>query len=80
MDNNNRAVSLWVLLPLLLSIGGVHLAIWGVALHALPTVFLVVYVNRKVGLFDLKRELVVLPMVLVGVVCGEMVLGIADWF
>ena len=80
MDNIIRAVSLWVLLPLLLSIGGVHLAIWGVALHALPTVFLVVYVNRKVGLFDLKRELVVLPMVLVGVVCGEMVLGIADWF
>ncbi|MEX3772715.1 oligosaccharide flippase family protein [Pseudomonas sp. MYb118] len=80
MDNIIRAVSLWVLLPLLLAIGGVHYAIWGVALHALPTVFLVVYVNRKVGLFDLKRELVVLPLALVGVVCGEVVLEIAGWF
>jgi O-antigen/teichoic acid export membrane protein len=80
MDNIIRAVSLWVLLPLLLAMGGVEYAIWGVALHALPTLILVVYVNRKVGLFDLKRELIVLPMALAGLVCGEMVLGLADWF
>jgi O-antigen/teichoic acid export membrane protein len=80
MDNIIRAVSLWVLLPLLLAMGGVEYAIWGVALHALPTLILVVYVNRKVGLFNLKRELIVLPMALAGLVCGEMVLGLADWF
>ncbi|MEZ1314571.1 oligosaccharide flippase family protein [Pseudomonas fluorescens] len=80
MDNIIRAISLWVLLPLLLAIGGVHYAIWGVALHALPTLVLVVYVNRKVGLFDLKRELVVLPMALAGVICGEVVLKVAEWF
>jgi len=80
MDNIIRAISLWVLLPLLLALGGAKYAIWGVALHALPTLILVVYVNRKVGLFDLRRELIVLPMVLVGMVCGEAVLAIVNWF
>ena len=80
MDNIIRLVSLWVLLPLLLAIGGVKYAIWGVALHAVPTLVLVVYVNRKVGLFDLKRELIVLPMVLVGALCGEALVGLANWF
>jgi O-antigen/teichoic acid export membrane protein len=80
MDNIVRVVSLWVLLPLLLAIGGVKYAIWGVALHALPTLVLVVYVNCKVGLFDIKRELAVLPMLLVGALCGELMLGLANWF
>jgi O-antigen/teichoic acid export membrane protein len=80
MDNIIRAISLWVLLPLLLALGGAKYAIWGVALHALPTLILVVYVNRKVGLFDFRRELIVLPMVLVGMVCGEAVLAIVNWF
>jgi uncharacterized membrane protein YfcA len=51
-----------------------------VALHALPTLILVVYVNRKVGVFDWRRELLVLPMVLVGAVCGHLVLGVVNWF
>ncbi|MHC8320950.1 oligosaccharide flippase family protein [Pseudomonas sp. GB2N2] len=79
MDNIIRAISLWVLLPVLLAMGGVTYAMWGVALHALPTLILIVYVNAKVGLFNLKRELIVLPMVLVGAVCGEVVLRLADW-
>jgi O-antigen/teichoic acid export membrane protein len=79
MDNIIRAVSLWVLLPLLLAVGGVKYAIWGVALHTFPTLVLIVYVNRRVGLFNLKRELAVLPMVLVGIGCGELVLGLANW-
>lgn len=79
MDNIIRIVSLWVLLPLLLAIGGVKYAIWGVALHTFPTLVLIVYVNRQVGLFDLKRELVVLPMLAVGAVCGELMLDVAKW-
>lgn len=69
-----------MLLPLLLAVGGVEYAIWGVALHALPTLFLVAYVNRKVGLFDIRRELIVLPMVLVGWACGQLLLGLFHWF
>ena len=79
MDNIIRAISLWVLLPVLLAVGGVKYAIWGVALHTLPTLVLIVYVNCRIGLFNLKRELVVLPMLLVGVLCGELVLGLAEW-
>ncbi|WP_150642526.1 oligosaccharide flippase family protein [Pseudomonas fluorescens] len=79
MDNIIRIISLWVLVPLLLAIGGVNYAIWGVALHALPTLVLIVYVNCQVGLFDIKRELVVLPMLGVGALCGALVLSLAKW-
>jgi len=79
MDNIIRLVSLWGLLPLLLAIGGVEWAIWGVALHAVPTLVLVVYVNCKLGMFSLKRELVVLPMLLVGALCGALLTAFFDW-
>lgn len=79
MDNIIRVVSLWVLLPLLLAIGGVKYAIWGVALHTFPTLVLIFYVNCRLGLFNLKRELVVLPMLAVGALCGELLTGLAKW-
>ncbi|MFG0540578.1 oligosaccharide flippase family protein [Pseudomonas sp. YQ_5] len=79
MDNIIRLVSLWGLLPLLLAIGGVEWAIWGVALHALPTLVLVVYVNCKLDIFSLKRELVVLPMLLVGALCGALLTAFFNW-
>ncbi|MGW8466024.1 oligosaccharide flippase family protein [Pseudomonas sp. CLCA07] len=77
MDNIIRAVSLWGLLPLMLAIGGVEYAIWGVALHAFPTLVLVFYVNCRLGLFNLKRELVVLPMLVVGALFGELLSSLA---
>lgn len=79
MDNIIRAISLWVLLPLLLAIGGVKYAIWGAALYTFPTLILVFYVNCRLGLFSLKRELVVLPMLAVGALCGELVTDLAKW-
>ncbi|MHC8377646.1 oligosaccharide flippase family protein [Pseudomonas sp. MDT1-16] len=79
MDNIIRAVALWVLLPLLLAIGGVEYAIWGAALYTFPTLILVFYVNCRLGLFNLKRELVVLPMLAVGALCGELLTSIANW-
>ena len=79
MDNIVRVVSLWVLLPLLLTMGGVKYAIWGVALHTFPTLILVFYVNCRLGLFNLKRELVVLPMLAVGALCGGLLTSIAKW-
>ena len=80
MDNIIRFVSLWTLLPLLLVIGGARFAVWGVALHALPTIFLIIYVNRRLNLFDIKRELVVLPVLGVGVLCGLTLSGAVSWF
>ena len=79
MDNIIRVISLWVLLRLLLAIGGVKYAIWGVALHTFPTLVLIVYVNRRLGLFNIKRELIVLPMLVVGALCGALMLGLAKW-
>ncbi len=79
MDNIIRVVSLWVLLPLLLAIGGVNYAIWGAGLYTFPTLFLVFYVNYRLGIFSLKRELVVLPMLVVGALCGELMTGLAKW-
>jgi O-antigen/teichoic acid export membrane protein len=79
MDNIIRLVSLWGLLPLLLALGGVEWAIWGVALHALPTLVLVVYVNCKLDIFSLKRELVVLLMLLVGALCGALLTAFFNW-
>ncbi|MNT21335.1 hypothetical protein D3C72_1566710 [compost metagenome] len=79
IDNIIRLVSLWGLLPLLLAIGGVNYAIWGVALHTFPTLVLIVYVNRKLGIFDLKRELAVLPIVAVGALCGALATSFFNW-
>lgn len=79
MDNIIRLVSLWGLLPLLLAFGGVEWAIWGVALHAVPTLVLIVYVNCKLDIFSLKRELVVLPMLPIGALCGALLTSFFNW-
>jgi O-antigen/teichoic acid export membrane protein len=79
MDNIIRLVSLWALLPLLLAIGGVNYAIWGVALHTFPTLLLIVYVNCKLDIFSIKRELVVLPMLAVGALCGLLATRLFNW-
>lgn len=70
MDNVIRFFSLWTLLPLLLFFGGASYAIWGVALYSLPTLFLVVRVNRGLNLLDVRREFEVLPALGVGVLAG----------
>lgn len=70
MDNIIRFFSLWTLLPLLLFFGGASYAVWGVALYSLPTLFLVVRVNRGLNLLDVRREFVVLPALGVGVLAG----------
>lgn len=80
MDNIIRLVSLWSLLPVLLALGGTTYAIWGVALYALPTVFLILYINRRLGLFDIKRELLVLPTLGVGALCGMGFSQVLAWF
>ncbi|WP_422402874.1 oligosaccharide flippase family protein [Pseudomonas sp. GZD-209] len=79
MDNIIRLVALWVGLPLLLAIGGVQWAIWGVALHTFPTLVLIVYVNLKLGIFSVRRELMVLPMIAVGALFGELATRFFNW-
>lgn len=80
VDNIICFVSLWGGVPLLLAMGGTSYAIWGVALYSLPTVFFIAYVNRRLGLFDIKRELAVLPILGVGALCGIGFTHLLAWF
>lgn len=75
-DNLIRFLALWSMVPLLLA-HNVEWAVWGVALHTLPTLCLILFVNHRLGLLSLRRELVVLPMLLVGVGVGRL---LAYWF
>jgi len=79
MDNIIRLISLWTLIPILLALGGVKYAIWGAALHTFPTLILIIYVNCKLDIFSVKRELVVLPMMAVGALCGFLLTRLFDW-
>lgn len=76
MDNLIRFASLWGLLPLLLALGGVEYAIWGIAAHALPTLALVAVVNRRLGLFHIGRELAVLPALAAGAFAGKLLTAV----
>lgn len=49
-DNLIRFASIWTALPLLLWLGGPAYALWGVALHALPTLVLIFRVNRRLNM------------------------------
>lgn len=66
-----RIVVLYVLVPPLYYAGGTQAAIWGIALHELPIVPLVYYFNAKLGLIDLRRELMVLGALPIGFLCGS---------
>ncbi|PTU49886.1 polysaccharide biosynthesis protein, partial [Pseudomonas plecoglossicida] len=57
----------------------VEWAIWGGALHTMPTLVLIVYVNCKLDIFSLNRELVVLPMLAVGALCGALLTAFFNW-
>ncbi|MBV4542072.1 MULTISPECIES: oligosaccharide flippase family protein [Pseudomonas] len=73
MDNIIRVVALFTLMPLLLAIGGVTYALWGVALHTFFTLFLIFKVSHQLGMLSIKRELVVLPVMLFGALCGQFI-------
>lgn len=65
-----RFVTLWTSMPVLYSIGGLDYVIWGIALHPLPTLPFIYFLNRRLGLSCLTRELAVLPLILVGWLTG----------
>lgn len=66
-----RFVSLYALVPSLYYLAGTQGAIWGIALHATATIPFVYYFNARLGLNDFRRELLVLPALLVGFACGS---------
>ncbi|MGE3532907.1 MAG: oligosaccharide flippase family protein [Steroidobacteraceae bacterium] len=65
-----RLASLYLLVPLLYHFYGFQAAVWGIALHILPTIPLIFVFNTKLGISDIRRELYVLPAMLAGYLSG----------
>jgi len=66
-----RAISLYTLTPALYYLYGVEACIWGIALHGMAIVPLTYYLNAKLGLNDVGRELKVLAAFPLGYLFGE---------
>lgn len=66
-----RFISLCALVPFLYYVGGTQGAIWGMALHPLAAVPFVYAYNAKLGLIDLRRELMVLVALPIGFLSGS---------
>jgi len=66
-----RCVSLFVLVPCLYYYAGLQATIWGIALHGLAIVPFVHVFNARLGLNDLRRELLVLIALPAGYLCGS---------
>ncbi len=66
-----QVLSLYSVVPTMYYLGGMQAAIWGVALNGLISVPFVFYFNSKLGVIDLRREIIVLVAIPVGFVCGS---------
>lgn len=66
-----RVATAFVLIPLGFHYYGVPGGLWGIVATQLTGVVSIVYYQIRYGLFDLSKELLVLPIFLVGVIAGE---------
>lgn len=66
-----RFVSLYAVVPVMFHLEGIRGAIWGIALHELATVPFIYYFNARLGVNDLRREILVLLALPVGYLCGS---------
>ena len=64
------------LIVLLFQIGGLSLAIWAVALFTLSIIPIDIYYKKKLGILDLKREFLMLPLFFVGYFLAELIIGL----
>ena len=74
-----RLVALFVLTPIAFHFFGLQGALWGIVLSSFsmlpPTIFYAV----KYGLFDMRKELLLLPVVLVGMIVGKVFNHVAGY-
>ncbi len=66
-----RGVALYALVPPAFHYFGFDGSLWVIALHRAFSMLPVFYFKHRHGLIDMKKELIVLPSYLVGVVAGE---------
>jgi O-antigen/teichoic acid export membrane protein len=77
--NVAKFVSLCALVPWFYYTGGTEAALWAIALHALVTMPLVHAFNTRLGLRDLRLELLVLPALGIGYLFGMFLNALAHW-
>jgi O-antigen/teichoic acid export membrane protein len=66
-----RLVALVVLTPLGFHVFGLSGALWGIALSSVACVPAIIFYARKYKLFDIRKELLPLPAVLLGAMVGK---------
>jgi O-antigen/teichoic acid export membrane protein len=71
--NFARCLGLFGVVPAAFALGGTYAAIWGIALHGLAMVPFVWFLLGRLGLLDIKRELLVLPALPIGFAFGYLV-------
>src|SRR6267143_4969292 len=72
--NAVRLVALYALVPPLYYLAGTRAAIWGIALHGLACLPFDYRFSAKLGISDLRRELIVLVALPAGYLCGAALL------
>ena len=65
-----RTVALFVFLPVAYNQFGLHGAIWAIVISYFSSFPMAIYYKKTHQLLDIKKELITLPMILVGMLCG----------
>ena len=65
-----RTVALFVFLPVAYNQFGLHGAIWAIVISCFSSFPMAIYYKKMHQLLDIKKELITLPMIFVGLACG----------
>jgi O-antigen/teichoic acid export membrane protein len=66
-----RLVSLFIALPLGFHFAGLAGAVWGVVFSYFSSLPLVMFYSARLGLFDPRKELIALSLLIIGLISGE---------
>ena len=65
-----RSVALFVFLPIAYNQFGLHGAIWAIVMSYYSSIPLAIYYKKTHHLLNIKKELITLPIIFVGMICG----------
>lgn len=65
-----RTIAMYVLVPIAFKFFGIQGAIWAIVFSNISGFPLSIYYKKLYDLIDFKKELITLPMILVGLLCG----------
>jgi O-antigen/teichoic acid export membrane protein len=71
-----RCVAMFVAVPLAFSYGGSQGAVWAIALHGFAMIPLVLWINARLGVLDIRREVLVLLAFPAGMLAGRVLTSI----